>query len=126
MSAAQTLPREEMLKSSCGLRGAPAIPVSAWRGTSGRRYVVGIHNASTMDAEELLEAVVIAVRRDGVGNDDGIAKRVRVECCADLTAARAFIEGQPKAVTEFHVHRLAADASERAAILADLQPEKRR
>jgi len=126
MSAAQTLPREERLRTMAGLRGTPALALSAWRGTSGRRYVVGIHQASAVDAEELVEAVVIAVRRDGVGNDDGIAKRVRVECCADLTAARAFVDGQPKTVTEFHVHRLATDAVERAAVLADLQPEKRR
>jgi len=123
MSAAQALPREEMLKSSRGLRGAPALPLSAWRGRSGRRYVVGIHDSRTIDAEELLEAVVIAVRRDGIGNDNGIAKLVRVEACIDLAAARAFISGRPKSVTEFHVHRLAADTGERAAIVDDLQTE---
>lgn len=126
MSGAQALPREERLLSNAGLRGFPATPLSAWKGWSGRRYVVGVHDARTVDAEELVEAVVIAVRRDGAGYDDGIAKRVRVECCADLAAARAFVEGQPDSVTEYHVHRLAADAAERLAILDDLRAEKRR
>ena len=126
MSTVADLPREEMLRTGRGYRGYPALPVSAWRGWSGRRYVVGIHQAQGFDVDEAIEAVVIAVRRDGTGFDDGIAKLVRVECCADLAAARAFVDGQPKTVTEFHVHRIAADAAERAAILADLQTEKRR
>ena len=123
MSAAQTLPREERLRTTAGLRGTPALALSAWRGTSGRRYVVGIHQVGSIDPDDIGEAVVIAVRRDGIGFQAGIAKAVRVIACNDANAVRALLDALPKAVTELHVHRLAEGDAERNAIVDDLRRE---
>ena len=117
MATALDLPREERLRTG---RPSTALALSAWRGTSGRRYVVGIHPVGSIAAEELLDAVVIAVRRNGDGFSAGIAKAVRVTSCPDLASAQAFLSGLPKPVTELHVHRLSADAVERAAVVEDL------
>jgi hypothetical protein len=112
-AAASPIAREELL------RAATAMPMSAWRGRSGRRYVVGIRAAATVDAQDLLEAVVILVVR----GRNGIAENLGVSAVTDMASARAFVGGRPKTCTELHVHRLAANAAERAAIVADLQRE---
>ena len=66
--------REERLRTAQGLRGSPALALSAWRGRSGRRYVVGVHPAVEFDPEDMSESVTIAVRRDA----SGIAQMVSV------------------------------------------------
>lgn len=123
MSAAQTLPCEELLKSSRGFRGAPVLPLSAWRGASGRRYVVGVFDVRDVESDVLAEAVAIGVMRgtDGIAQRGGVATDLGHGACE-----RWLGEMRRKGCTEIHVHRLAADAGERSAILADLQPEKRR
>ncbi len=63
-----------------GLRGA-APALSAWRGHSGRRYVVGVHDLAEPDLDEVDEAVVIAVRRD----DAGIAQAVSIAASGSST-----------------------------------------
>jgi len=113
--------REERLKTTAGLRGTPALPLSAWRGRSGRRYVVGVHPAGAFDLEEMAEAVVIAVRRD----DTGIAEMVSVatsnESPRDHLRRTGLDRVRTRGATELHVHRLADDAAERVAIVNDLQ-----
>ncbi|KST60261.1 hypothetical protein AO398_14920 [Methylobacterium sp. GXS13] len=113
--------REERLKTTAGLRGTPALPLSAWRGRSGRRYVVGVHPAGAFDLEEMAEAVVIAVRRD----DTGIAEMVSVatsnESPRDHLRRTWLDRVRTRGATELHVHRLADDAAERVAIVNDLQ-----
>lgn len=123
MVAAQALPREERLRSTAHLRDALPWPMSRWRGTSGRIYVVSVRSLAEVEADDLLGAVVIAVRRDGSGNSNGLAQPTRVTACADSAAARSFIAGLPKAVIELHLHRIEPDTRQRAAIVADLQPE---
>src|SRR3954470_9418589 len=59
--------REERLRTAAGLRGTPALALSAWRGRSGKRYVVGVHDLSEPEFDEMGEAVVMAVRRDASG-----------------------------------------------------------
>jgi len=113
--------REERLKTTAGLRGTPALPLSAWRGRSGRRYVVGVHPAGAFDLEEMAEAVVIAVRRD----DTGIAEMVSVATSNESPRdhlRRIWLDRvRTRGATELHVHRLADDAAERVAIVNDLQ-----
>ncbi|MHC2108901.1 hypothetical protein [Methylobacterium sp. CM6246] len=120
MAVGQTLPREERLRTTAGLRGTPALGLSAWRGKSGRRYVVGIHQIGGIDPDDIGEAVVIAVRRDAPGYSAGIAQAVRVEACAEASAVRALLAGLPKACTELHIHRLCEGDAERAAAVSDL------
>ena len=123
--AAERLPREEMLKAYRGLRGIPAMPLSAWRGHSGRRYVVRVLPARAVDADELCDAVVLRVRRDA----SGFPEIQGVSVVGDLASARALVASLSAAVNELHVHRLAETDAERAAILADLgsvAPARRR
>ncbi|MBK3422852.1 hypothetical protein, partial [Methylobacterium ajmalii] len=75
--------REERLRTATSLRGTPALPLSAWRGQSGRRYVVGIH-ALDDDPSEVGDAVVIAVRRGG----DGTAELVAVTSAGETPRER--------------------------------------
>ncbi|MCJ2088631.1 hypothetical protein MKK88_22000 [Methylobacterium sp. E-005] len=113
--------REERLKTNAGLRGAPALPLSAWRGRSGRRYVVGVHSAGGFDLDEMAEAVVIAVRRD----DTGIAKMVSVATSKENPRdhlRRTWLDRvRCGGATEMHVHRLADTEAERMAIVEDLK-----
>jgi hypothetical protein len=113
--------REERLKTNAGLRGAPALPLSAWRGRSGRRYVVGVHPAGGFDVDEMAEAVVIAVRRD----DTGIARMVSVATSKESPRdhlRRTWLERvRHGGATEMHVHRLADSEAERMAIADDLK-----
>jgi hypothetical protein len=115
--------REERLRTAQGLRGAPALALSAWRGRSGRRYVVGVHPAGEIEAEEMAEAVTIAVRRDATG----IAQMVSVASSGESPRdhlRRVWLEkARRSGATELHIHRLAEDERERHAIVDDLRPE---
>jgi hypothetical protein len=122
MSDLDALPREELLLGGARV-GAFPLSLTKWRGHSKRTYVAGIYLPRDLDPADLVDAVVIAVRRDGPGNSKGIAQAVRVTLCADVPAARALLAVLPKAVTELHLHRTEPDAKERARIVADLQPE---
>ncbi|AWV18786.1 hypothetical protein A3862_27290 [Methylobacterium sp. XJLW] len=120
MSTPETLPREEYLRSSRGLRGTPALPLSAWRGASGRRYLVGVHQAQGFEAAEAAEAVCLAVKR----NNAGIAELVSVAMNLGPTGTEVWLRRAKKSgATEIHVHRLCESASERTAVAEDLQPE---
>ena len=48
--------REERLRSTAGVRQA-SLPLSSWRGRSGRRYVVGIHPLDEAHVIEVTDAV---------------------------------------------------------------------
>jgi hypothetical protein len=122
MSTAQTLPREELLLGGARV-GCSPLSMTKWRGHSKRIYVAGVYLPQDIEPNDLVDAVVIAVRRDGSGNSNGIAQPVRVTLCSDAATARAFLAVLPKAVTELHLHRTEPDAKERARIVADLQPE---
>ncbi|MFL5079326.1 MAG: hypothetical protein ACJ8DU_05230 [Microvirga sp.] len=115
---------EERLRAVAGLRGV--FDLTSWRGRSGRRYVVGVQPLTESDAAEVSEGVMIAVRRDAE----------RVARLVDVVAAEpAFRAAERKAwaarmrargATEMHVHRLADDARDRRAVVADLSDEPER
>ncbi|MFC7665308.1 MULTISPECIES: hypothetical protein [Methylorubrum] len=117
--------REERLRTMAGLRGSPALSLSAWRGRSGRRYVVGVHDLAAPDVApaevaEMGPAVLIAVRRDRAG----IAQPVSVTATSESPRERLtrgwLTRVRQKGATEMHVHRLAEGEEERRAIVADL------
>lgn len=114
--------REERLRTTTNLRGG--LNLSAWRGRSGRRYVVGVHALSETDLFEVTQAVLIAVRRDR----DGIARVVEVAAAGSKpreTARWAWLsKARARGATEMHVHRLARDEAERRAIVADLREDQ--
>ncbi|GJE08529.1 hypothetical protein AOPFMNJM_3869 [Methylobacterium jeotgali] len=107
--------REERLRGAGTLRSVPLLSLSAWRGRSGRRYVVGIHPMEAGDLDEVGPAVVIAVRRDG----EGIAEAVAVASVTEPDAAW-IAAARRRGATELHVHRLAETPAERRAVAADL------
>lgn len=112
--------REERLRTTAGLRGSPALALSAWRGASGRRYVVGVHPAEGFGVEEAAEAVCIAVERD----KNGIARLISVGSgMGDADAEHWLRQARKAGATEIHVHRLAEGPAERGAVAADLKPE---
>jgi hypothetical protein len=113
--------REEHLRVTAALRGS--FNLSSWRARSGQRYVVGVHPLSEPDLLDISEAVIIAVRRDR----DGVASLVDVVAAGDES-----VEGERRhwlsavregGATEMHIHRLAEDAEERHAIVAELRNE---
>ncbi|WP_419829229.1 hypothetical protein [Methylobacterium sp.] len=110
--------REERLRTSTSLRGACLLPMSAWRGSSSRRYVVVIQPLDTVDLVADNPAVVLAVARDAQGQ-------------ASIVAARACDSGDPGflgwlaacatlGARELHAYRLAENRAERHAIATDL------
>ncbi|GAB6842334.1 hypothetical protein HNR00_003544 [Methylorubrum rhodinum] len=109
--------REERLRTMVGLRGSPAVALSAWRGRSGRRYVVGVHTIGFADAIDAVPAVLIAVSR----NASGIAEPMDARNVPTREAAETWISAAREAgATEIHVHRLAEGDDERDALVNDL------
>jgi hypothetical protein len=113
--------REERLRATAGLRSSPAL--SSWRGRSGRRYVVGVHPLLVSEVLDVDDAVLLAVRRDANGAAILVAKATAGP--GFVVEARRLWLGQAQTLgaTEMHVHRLAADESERRAIMADLDQD---
>lgn len=116
--------REVRLRTAASLRGTPALTLSAWRGRSGRRYVVGIHDLAGLDLDDMGEAVVMAVRR----NASGIGELVAVASAGPSPRERLgrgwLARVRCGGATEMHVHRLAEDEAERGEIVADLDGDE--
>lgn len=110
--------REERLRTFSALRGAPGAALSAWRGRSGRRYVVGVHGLDREVAADALPAALIAVRR----NDAGLGQIV--DLYGGETGASDLGEWVRRAAasgaTELHTYRCADGAIARTDIIADL------
>lgn len=115
--AARPEVREERLRTMAGLRGTAAVALSAWRGRSAKRYVVGIHDVCPAFAAEAAPAVLIAVRRDGAGLAAPL-NVISIESAADAVAWVRHVEAA--GASELHIHRLADAATDRAAVVADL------
>jgi hypothetical protein len=98
------------------LRGknAPAIALSAWRGQSGRRYVVAVYPLAQARDVDAPGAVILGVRR----GDDGLACIVGAGW--NGTMAEAVELAAADGATEMHAHRLADSDTEREAIVEDL------
>jgi hypothetical protein len=115
--------REERLRSTTCIR--QAMPMSSWRGVSGRRYVVGVQTGITPDIVDMDGAVLIAVRRAG----DGTASVVDVSAPEPGATRRARLRWlalmRTRGATEMHVHLLAEGAAERDAVRRDLADEVR-
>ena len=103
--------REERLRG----KNTPAIALSAWRGQSGRRYVVTVYTiAQARSHVDAPAAVLIGVRRgdDGLAHIVGAGWRGTMSEAVELAAADG--------ATEMHAHRLADTDAERDAIVEDL------
>lgn len=115
--------REERLRTTAGLRSTPALALSAWRGRSGKRYVVGIHALSAPELDEMGEAVIIAVRRDPAGIAEQVAVSASGEGPRERLSRTWLAHARKGGATEMHVHRLADGEAARLAIVEDLRIE---
>lgn len=119
MDVLDAVPLEELLLSSAGMRGSPAIPMTAWRGISGRRYVARIYRPHELSADEATRIVVIGIARDEGGN----AHRRGVAAGLDRASAESWLlRMRHSGCNEIHVHRTTADVAECRAIARDLSP----
>jgi len=113
--------REERLRATAGI--SAQLPLSAWRGRSGRRYVVGVHPLCEADLLDVTEAVLIAVRRDR----DGVARVVDIAAAGPQPRERLRFSWmravRDQGATEMHVHRLAHGDDGRRAVLEDLRED---
>jgi hypothetical protein len=113
--------REVRLRTAASLRGTPALVLSAWRGRSGRRYVVGIHELVERELDDMGEAVVMAVRRDSAGIGELIAVTAAGSSPRERLTRNWIARARHGGANEMHVHRLAEDEAERCEIVADLE-----
>jgi hypothetical protein len=108
--------REHPLRATS--RFGAGVALTAWRGHSGRRYVVTILPLTREDAFEVTAGVALAVRRDA----GGIATLIAVRACSqgDLGFLGWLAACCQRGATELHVHTLAQGEAGRTAAVADL------
>lgn len=118
---ADRLPRaavhEVVLRGTASCRNG--MRVSAWRGVSGRRYVVAVHPIGEVRGIEAPGSVILAVRRgaDGLAHLVGLGHRGSV--------ADAIVFARLDRANEIHLHHLAESDEEREAIVEDLVGDRR-
>jgi hypothetical protein len=103
--------REERLRG----QRCSKLDLSAWRGQSGRRYVVAVYTLAQARTDvDAPGAVILGVRRgdDGLARIVGAGWRGTMAEAAELAAADG--------ATEIHAHRLADSDEDREAIVEDL------
>lgn len=107
--------REERLRG-WNLDRAGSVRLSAWRGRSGRRYIVQVHELDIHWPVRAGAGLAFAVARD----DDGHARIVDVapDSAGPAWRGRAWDAG----ARELHVHTLVDDAAGRAVVAMDLTP----
>lgn len=88
--------------------------LSAWRGRSGRRYVVTVYGVEAALSLDAPGSVIIGVRR----GSDGIPKIVGVGHRGPVSEGAALAKAD--GATEIHLHRLADTDAEREAMVEDL------
>lgn len=95
------------------------LKLSAWRGRSGRRYVVSVYPLD-LEADAAAGALLLAVERDRVGS------RRLIAACESGALGFTGVNGawiaamRRRGANELHVHLLAATRDSRRATLADL------
>jgi hypothetical protein len=98
----------------------PPLALRAWRGRSGRRYVVSVYPLGLDSDDAYCGALLLAAQRDGegrrrlVGVSESGALGVKGFNGAWIAAMRR------QGANELHVHLLAATRRDRLATMADL------
>jgi hypothetical protein len=111
--------REERLRATAGLRSSSTL--SSWRGRSGRRYIVGVHPLNETELLEVTDAVILAVKRDRLGNGIVVDAAMAASDPSERTRMRWLAKVRDLGATELHIHRLAATEDDRRAIFEDLR-----
>jgi hypothetical protein len=114
--------REERLRATAGLRSSSTL--SSWRGRSGRRYIVGVHPLNETELLDVIDAVILAVKRDRTGMGMVVDAAMAGAEPAEQTRMRWLARVQELGATELHIHRLAATEEDRRAIFEDLREDE--
>lgn len=108
---------EEPLQAAAGLSSEQVL--SAWRGISGRRYVVSIHSLSEVSELKVHGAVVLAVKRKASGTASLIEATTTGTRSHDLSPL--WVDHvRSLGAEEVHIYRLAKNERERYAAMMDL------
>jgi hypothetical protein len=102
--------REDRLRG----KATSAIALSAWRGQSGRRYVVTVFTLAQAAELDAPGAMILVVRRGATGPAIIVGAGWRGTLAEAVELARA------DGATEIHTYRLADSDAEREAIVEDL------
>ncbi|WP_267355659.1 MULTISPECIES: hypothetical protein [unclassified Methylobacterium] len=111
---ADRLARSQVREERLNVTRSLTVALSAWRGLSGRRYVVGVWTLDKAVGADAPGAVFLAVRR----GDDGIARIVGAGHRGKMWEALEW--ARYDRATELHVYHLADFDFERDAIVEDL------
>lgn len=99
------------------------MPFHLWRGRSGRRYLASVHPAADPPDAAQNSVVLFVAVENGVRSIAGALSFGALDASAAGRLRRAMLAAAPH---ELHVHLLARTEAERAAMVRDLSPEKRR
>jgi hypothetical protein len=98
--------------------------LSSWRGHSGRRYIVGVHAVAETQLLDVVDAVILAVKRDPSGEAHVIDVATAGSTPSTTARTRWMSRVQSLGANEVHVHRLADGDAERRAIVDDLRVDE--
>jgi hypothetical protein len=104
---------------SIGATGRDALPFRAWRGGSGRRYVVSVYPLDEAD-DGYAGAVLLAVARDADGRRRIVGARETLALGLTGVNGNWMSAMRAQGANELHVHLLAATGEERRFALDDL------
>jgi hypothetical protein len=121
--------------SACARRSAPVIardealavareagallPLRAWRGRSGRRYVVSVYPLDEA-GDGYAGALLLAVARDDEGRRHLVAARESGAAAVSGYNGQWLSAARERGANELHIHLLAASHSARRSTLDDL------
>lgn len=99
------------------------MPFHLWRGRSGRRYLVSVHRIANPPEPAQNSVVLFVAVEDGIRSILSALSFGALDASAAGRLQRATLAAAPQ---ELHVHLLAQTEAERAAMVRDLSPERRR
>lgn len=95
------------------------LPLRAWRGKSGKRYVVSVYSLDEIEPD-YAGALLLAVTRDGEGRRRVIEARESPDIALTGYNGRWIADMRRRGATELHVHLLARGREALRATLDDL------
>jgi hypothetical protein len=96
-----------------------SLPLRAWRGRSGRRYVVSVYPLDEAD-DGYAGALLLAVARDPEGRRHLVAARESGAAAVSGYNGQWLSAARERGANELHIHLLAASHAERRSTLDDL------
>ena len=99
--------------------GGPGLALRAWRGRSGKRYVVSVYDLDEADSD-YSGALLLAVSRDADGRRRLMEARESSDLAFTGYNGRWLAAMRDRGANELHVHLLAANHEARRRMMMDL------